>query len=400
MKTFLLLKILLLVIIPPAKSQLFSDNCGGGENILPVENINLCNNSEWILVFEDNFDGDSLDLAVWKNRTSQQGSLETDSEQHYSTLDNAIVENGKLKIIAKKERVHALTVHWKDSNEILSDGLPNLRWHNFTTAYVFTHELFGYGLFEASCKIPSGKGFWPAMWMYGEHFDQDNIRIREEIDVFEFWKDDPENHNMDVHYAGYHCLKDYNGPDFSKDFHTFSVIWDPYKIDWFVDGDLVRHYPKYTQNGADAGCRLNAWQPYQEAPFPRNPMNLRFNLAIDNRDGHEPDNSTPFPSMFEIDWVRYYQKEGSNFEQTKTQFYSFVYPNPIRQTLTVETDEFIEGEIEIRIFSSQSVLLFKESSNSRISHINVEHLPAGLYFMQIERPDTQQSNVHKIVISN
>ena len=82
--------------------QLISDNCQGGRNILPIEDIDLCDGSEWILVFEDNFDGDSLDLSKWGN-IGYPGSLQGGTNQNVVTLRNAVVENGILSLIAKQD---------------------------------------------------------------------------------------------------------------------------------------------------------------------------------------------------------------------------------------------------------------------------------------------------------
>ncbi|MCF8371192.1 MAG: family 16 glycosylhydrolase [Bacteroidales bacterium] len=399
MKKFTFLLCFLLNFTVAINAQFFSDNCSGGTNILPIQDINLCNDSEWVLVFEDNFDGDSLDRGKWKNRQDQQGSLTTDIEQHYSTLENAIVEDGLLKITAKKEHIYALSVAWKDSNEILSDGLPNIRWYDYTTAYIFSVEKFGFGYFEASCKIPSGKGFGSAMWMYTESQGPDNANINEEIDVFEIDDNKPNDFNMNIHYDGYVCQSDYKGPDFSKEFHTYSLIWEPYKLEWYIDGELIRRYPRYTQNGSDVGCLLNAWQPFQEAPFPRHPTDLIFNFTIDNREGKKPDASTVFPSTFEIDWVRYHVREDLIDMEYKSDFFSQVFPNPNQGLLTIEIPDSFSDRVQIKLFSAYSKLILTQNLHDSINHIDLSSLENGIYFLQVENKETFQVNHHKIIIS-
>ena len=379
--------------------QFFSDNCNGGTNILPVQDINLCNDSEWILVLEDNFDGDSLDRGKWKNKQNFQGSLGADGDRVYFTLDNAVVENGILNVIANRERIYALAVAWKDSNEILGDGLTNIRWHDYIAACIYSIEKFGYGYFEASCKIPSGKGFWPAMWMYTESPGPDGKNINEEIDVFEFWENDPHDHNMNVHYDRNSCLTDYKGPDFSKDFHTFTLIWEPHIIEWYVDGELKRRYPRYYQNGSEVGCRLNAWQPYQEVPFPRHPLELKFTFAIDNRNGNRPDDSTPFPSTFEIDWVRYYVREGLMDMEYRYDFFSHVYPNPNQGTISIEIADCFSEKAQIKLFSVYSKLILTQNLPGPQTNIDLNFLENGIYFLQVRNKETYQVNHHKIIIS-
>ncbi len=392
--------IIIWVFSYPAFGQFFSENCNGAKNILPVENINLCNNSEWVLVFEDNFDGDSLDRGIWKRPSDQQGSTGTEGELQYNTLDNAVVEDGILKITAKEERLYALAVSWRDSFEVFSDGLTNIRWFDYTTAKIISIEKFGFGRFEASCKIPPGKGFWPAMWMYGEPMGPDNYKIPEEIDVFEFWNNETDNHNMNVIYNNQACLSDYSGPDFSRDFHTFTMIWEPYKIDWYMDGEHKKHFPRYYQNGSEVGCRLNAWQTYQETPFPKNPLSLIFNLTIDNRDGFEPDASTPFPGILEIDWIRYYARADLLENAPQPQFYSMVYPNPCSRKVTIEIEDTYSGDTQYTILSPELRPLKKQLLIRPVSCINLEKFDNGFYIIQIVNQKTSQVNHHKIMIIN
>ena len=382
-----------------ANCQFFSGDCGGGRNIVPIEDINLCNDSQWVLVFEDNFDGDSLDRGKWKNRSDQQGSLETDNEQHYSTLDNAIVDDGILKITAKRERVYERIVSWRADEDVLGDGLQNLRWHDFTTAYIYSLEKFGYGYFEARCKIPDGQGFWPAMWMYGEHVGDADHKIPSEIDVFEFWDDKPKLQRTNIHYEGNSCGKSKRGDDYSKGFHTFSMLWEPAQIEWWVDGELIRRYSRYTQNGADVGCWLNAWQLYQEAPYPTKPLTLILNLAIDNREGQKPTSSTPFPSTFEIDYVRYFVRDSVSIQQSRSSFCSVAYPIPSSGQLTIELDKELSSPVVLRVLSLQSDVLFEKDLVDNITNIDISFLENGIYFLQVLDPITLEMNFHRIVKS-
>ena len=378
--------------------QLFSHNCNGGINILPIEDINICNNSDWLLVLEDDFNVDSLDFSKWRNE-HDHGTQEFNNERHFVTMRNIEIDEGVLKIVAKKEQTLGLAVAWRDSNSIVDDGLVNLRWYDYSTAYLVSNEYYGYGYFEASCKIPSGQGFWPAMWMWMEYPGPDNIKISEEIDVFEFWENDPTDHNMNVHYNNNACLTDYIGPDFSKDFHTYAILWEPNIIEWYVDGEVKKRFPRYYQNGSEVSCNLNAWQPYQEAPFPRSPLSLRFNLAIDDREGNKPDDSTIFPATFEIDWIRYYVREDFINKRTSLSFYSLVYPNPANGNVTIEIDERFSGNVSLLVYSMQFQLIHYQNLNNNISQIDLGFLENGVYLFKIVNEESSNANFHKVIIS-
>lgn len=274
-----------------------------------------CKEDKWELVFEDNFDGNSLNQNIWQNRVYSQGSMNNEGVEVYCTLDNVKLEGGFCKIFAKRETIVRKAVYWQPDSLKLSDGLPNLRTYYQTAAWIETKQTYTYGKYEIRCKIPKEKGFWPAFWMYGE-----NNGVNNEIDVFEFWN--PQNafgkykskklsmiHHMTVHYNKKMSGKNYVGPDFSKDFHTFTLVWDSIKMEWYVDGELKRLSTSYqTKRGKNVECKdVKAGKSYYLNPiFPKDPLAIIANLAIQT--GKNAPDSTSFKSEFEIDYIKYYKK--------------------------------------------------------------------------------------------
>ena len=52
-----------------------------------------------------------------------------------------------------------------------------------------------------------------------------------------------QDHNNVMYYDNgnnYSCPSSYNGPDFSESFHTFTLIWTPHILEWYVDNQLMR----------------------------------------------------------------------------------------------------------------------------------------------------------------
>jgi beta-glucanase (GH16 family) len=295
---------ILFVVILSVKS-LYGQVCEGQQVVVTQDG--QCDNAPFVLEFEDNFNGNSLDLTKWQIRPWSQGALSLDGEQEYNSMDNVSLSNGICKITAKKETVNRRAVSWRPDTDTLNDGLPNLRTYYYTSSNIWTNNKFGYGKYEIRCKIPTGKGFWPAFWMYGERNG-----INNEVDVFEFWDNNTSKHHMSVHYNGLMCEIDYNGPDYSQAFHTYTVIWDEYKIEWYVDGDLKRRSTKfYTINGQIVDCNgIQAFGQYildKVIPINPDPTNIIMNMAI-QRGQFAPDVNTPFPSSFEIDYIRYYKQ--------------------------------------------------------------------------------------------
>ena len=297
-------------------SFLFIQNTFAQKEKVVATTDGKCGEAKWTLDFEDNFDGSKLNINTWKNREYAQGTLSNEGVNMYLTLDNVKLENGICKLIPKKETIVRKAVNWQPDSMKLTDGLPNIRTYNYTASYIETHTKYLYGKFEIRCKIPKGKGLWPAFWMYGEVNGVNN-----EIDVFEFWN---ENNvwgkfnqkklskvvNMTVHFNKKMSGKKYEGPDYSQDFHTFSVVWDSTKIEWYVDGELKRLSTFYqTKNGKNVECKdVKAGKTYYLNPiFPKDPMTIIANLGIESKK-NAPDTET-FDSTFEIDYIRYYKVE-------------------------------------------------------------------------------------------
>lgn len=304
-------------------SIMHSQSICDGLTTIPITTFDLCNYNPWTLVFEDNFDGNSLDLTKWSYGPRIRYC--NNEQQYYTSGDNIEISNGTLKLIAKEETVYAKADDNYGPYDILEcNGNPadqNLRYFYYTSANIETIQKFTYGKFEARVKIPKGKGFWPAFWVYGQN------PIYNEIDIFEFWNEytlgiyDPlklsKVHHMNITY-------DYDGDgnpsscptknsmlfgDFSQDFHIFSAVWDKYKIDWYVDDNLIRSDYRYiTIDGQITNCTIEAWHEYiLNKIYPKDPMQIILNFAIQSGED-SPNENTNFPSQMEVDWVRYYQK--------------------------------------------------------------------------------------------
>ncbi len=289
-------------------------NCQGGQNVMFGTTFNQCSNNPWVLVFEDNFNGDSLDLSKWIPALGVPRDLNFETQKAWHKPENVVLSNGLLKIISKRETLNNMLV-------VTGWDPYTFKYENFnyTSGELYTKFKFGYGKFEAKVKIPKGKGFFPAFWTFG------GDPVYNEIDIFEFRNEKTlglydasllsKVHKMTIHYdydadgERSSCNTNYTGVDFSQDFHIFTLIWDRDKIEWYVDGILKRRDSRYyTMLGEEPGCTIYAWTQYvKKLIYPQDPMVIIFNTAIQNGDD-SPNASTPFPSQMEVDWVRYYKR--------------------------------------------------------------------------------------------
>lgn len=273
----------------------------------------------WFVVYEENFEGNSLDKSIWKIVDWPGALYGNGTSMELNTIDNAVVENGVLKIITKKENVTGKTLTWESDDKIMSDGLPNLRPYEYTSSSIWTKKKFLHGKFEASIKLPKGKGLWPAFWLFGGH-------RWNEIDIFEFWNETKAGGKIDddklgrvmhtnVHYdyldlgKSIQCPYKYLYTDFSEDFHVFTLIWEENKIEWFIDGFLIRTYYKYFDKNKNPV--LNSLQEgetyYENLIYPDMSMHLVLNTAVQNK-ADQPDHTTLLPASMDVEWVRVYQR--------------------------------------------------------------------------------------------
>jgi beta-glucanase (GH16 family) len=240
----------------------------------------------YALTFHDEFEGASLDGAAWGTRYKWGEAIINGELQAY--VDDAFtLEDGLLRITA----THAPGTYAGESLEYRSGLVAS------------AHEQI-YGYFEISCRMPAGQGYWPAFWLLGAP----GTPGVNEIDIHEFL-----GHDVDTIYATVHWGTDYGdghesdgstftGPDFTADFHTFAVEWEPTTITWLVDGAPIF---QHTGDGV-----------------PEVPMYLIANLAVGGTWPGAPDGTTVFPGHYEVDYIRAYRRDldagvgGSNQEDS------------------------------------------------------------------------------------
>ncbi|MEY4905781.1 MAG: hypothetical protein RLZZ292_3596, partial [Bacteroidota bacterium] len=266
----------------------------------------LCPSEPYKLVFFDEFNGTSLDRTKWYSyypyATGGSDTCvycrrhEPSNSQQIFQDNNVVVNNGTLKLIAKRERAT-----WMGATTDFTSGLINSKL-DFNT----------YSKYEIRCKIPSGMGFWPAFWVFGGGT---------EIDVFEIGGDEPREVSMTVHRwaaDGRDLLNPipyYTGDDYSQAFHVFAVEYDRFYIRFLIDGFPVRVKSRYLNmigqpiSVCDIGP--NTYLRDTTYPVPTNRVQVIANVAVATDKSSftkAPNASTVFPSQMEIDWIRVYQR--------------------------------------------------------------------------------------------
>ena len=179
------------------------------------------------LVFEDDFDGDELDLEKWQYRANGK------RRAGFNSPNQVTLKDGNLHIKA----------------EYKEDGEYGPGWY---TGMIRTNSEYITGYFEVCCKANEGGGFWSAFWLNSQGMNaQSNGGINgAEIDIFEAFNYDKKTYffdirdsvSLNIHVDGYgEELKSKNlGNFYVKDpyneFHTYGLEWTTSEYIFYIDG--------------------------------------------------------------------------------------------------------------------------------------------------------------------
>jgi beta-glucanase (GH16 family) len=246
----------------------------------------------WKLVWRDEFNGKKIDARKW-NVLLRENSKH--NELQYYLPDEVYLDKGCLRL---RSRVRDFGAKHYASGRVDTSG-------KFAPVY---------GRFEIRARLPSGKGLWPAHWLYPQNRDWKmeyvmaeavaNGKERmipedrpwySEIDIMEFLGHEPKIIYGTLHYYTFDGQKKTSSVtwkgagDYSKDFHVYALEWEPAAIRWFIDGQMIHA----TTNG-----------------IPHTPHYLILNTAVGGAWPGNPDATTTFPQFHDIDYVRVYEREG------------------------------------------------------------------------------------------
>ncbi|GAC1363701.1 MAG: hypothetical protein NVS2B12_13160 [Ktedonobacteraceae bacterium] len=224
------------------------------------------------LVWSDNFTNKTLDASKWN--VINEASWNKGEREAYS-YNNAYVQN------------NGLVIRSDNHNNIYTSGEVN-------TSH---HYAFKYGVIDIRAKLPHGQGIWPAFWLLTANCQMYPAASAGcvvtpsagygEIDIMEMLGQNPHYMYMTNHFGSipgqnlsHQCT--YTGPDYSADYHIYTMDWEPGSLTWLIDG--VPH------------CK-------QTDGVPNGPMFLVMNTAVGGLFPGNPTVSTQFPQYTQISYV-------------------------------------------------------------------------------------------------
>lgn len=250
----------------------------------------------WVLVWNDDFSGDSINTSKWAAFGGNYGN--PPRLQVYRTgQENLKVENGSLILRATHDPVtdswYSGMVH---TNDVTQPANP---------AYAKGNVGWEQGRFEVRAKLPYGKGLWPAIWMRPiDNKYPGSWPYNGEIDILEYLgpqgnvpQAPVESLVSNIHYVGADGVNKQNREEvpvtraYAEDWHVYAVEWTFGAFRFYVDDEKVHE--------------ITSWD--SESGYPA-PFDQRFDIILNLQVGFWAGTPDPadYPAQMEIDWVRVY----------------------------------------------------------------------------------------------
>lgn len=300
-----------LVVPPPA-----------AHDIVPPESVTR--GSPWKTIWADDFSGSTVDTTKWNVAHNKNFGSANREDQCYQEGNTTVVD-GTLRFTARRQTVtgcgrnpHAGAYYY------FTSGLVTTRAQHGDLKMKFRR-----GYAEVQMRAPRGNLYWPAFWLVSAgDGSSPKWPAYGEIDVAEIYGSRPDVSESNFHRTGgnigskRHNIDDplsggagvnINPPNplvsgATNGWHRYGIKWSADRLDWYVDGVVVRTY----RASSKADRKALAYE-----------KSIILNLAIGGTGprgtgrgytGGESDGtynngnlSADIPGLMEVDYVRVWQ---------------------------------------------------------------------------------------------
>jgi beta-glucanase (GH16 family) len=279
----------------------------------------------WTTFWSDEFTGEGVDPAKWSVPDDSNFGHENGEDQCYRRA-NATATGGTLRLTAQRETVTECGTNPHGG-----------RAYFFTSGMVTTRVQgdqplkmkFRHGYAEVQMRVPRGNFYWPAFWLVGAADGSSPAwPAYGEVDVAEIYGSRPDVSESNFyrstgsigardHHVGNPRSKangvNVNPPNplvtgATNAWHRYGINWTANRLDWYIDGVLVRTYRASSKADRKA-------LSYEKS--------IILNLALGGSGPRSSDHgftgnesrgtyvngnlSADIPGVFEVDYVRIWQ---------------------------------------------------------------------------------------------
>jgi beta-glucanase (GH16 family) len=323
---------------------------------------------DWELIWSDEFDDSTIDAAKWEFQIGD-GCPNLcgwgNNELQYYRAENAVVENGLLRITASEQ---------------------GFGGKQYTSARMRTRTQgdWTYGRFEARIRLPEGQGIWPAFWMLPTDEVYGGWPRSGEIDIMEMVGHEPATVHGTIHFGEPWPNNSFTGNSytlsqgkFSDNFHEFAIEWGVGVIHWYVDGTK---FSTKTRNDLQG-------KPW---PFDQR-FHFILNIAVGGNWPGNPDGTTVFPQTMEVDYIRVYRLANiTGLEKDGNGNDIVLYPIPGEDTIRIRftADRFSGSPVRLTLndLNGAQIALWEDLQPDSEGYLELDtrSFASGIYLLQIE----------------
>jgi beta-glucanase (GH16 family) len=270
-------------------------SCGKKEQTVPTPTPTPIPTT-YQLLWSDEFNVNGTpDSTKWEY---ENGFVRNEEAQWYQK-ENAICDGGSLVITGKKERrpnpnYIPGSTDWRTQRQFIDYTSSSLKMKR--------EHAYRYGKMEVRARIETQTGLWPAIWTLGVSGEWPS---NGEVDVMEYYGDKilanfayaSATRWQAIWKGASKPISALGGPAFATQFHIWTFEWDQNQMTILLDGVVM--------NSVDLSTTVNksdGINPFRQQHY------LLLNLALGGNSGGSLAN-TVFPSKYEVDYVRIYQKK-------------------------------------------------------------------------------------------
>lgn len=336
-------------------------------SFLLISCFSFAQNSDYQLVWSEEFDGESINAEKWNFETGGNGWGNQELQFYTNRTQNIFIRDQKLVIKALREDYGV---------------------RSFTSARINTQgkKAVKYGKIEARIKMPKGKGTWPAFWMMPEKSVYGSWPRSGEIDIMEHIGSNPNMISYAIHTQskngsiGNNWHNQIFPEGVEDDFHTYAIEWLEDRIAFYFEDQKQVTYWNDLAND------------YKTWPFDQE-FHIILNLAIGGKMGGNVDlNIFDSDVEMEVDYVRVYQKGASSIDENSHDRLQ-VYADKLSNNIVVKGLSSL-AEIRVTDLSGKEYIRLK-SSNSDLQ-IDASSLMKGVFIVSVL--ENGSTNVYKVIL--